>query len=70
MPKKVIIAVKKWNEKNGRLYGPYPKAPDEYYLFEETDGRMRYLGRGKKPEGAIIKEVTTVTDFFTIGREG
>lgn len=68
-PKKVIIAVKKWNQKGGKLYGPYPKVADEFYLYEETNGQIRYLGRGKKPKDAIIKEVTTVTDFFTIGRE-
>ena len=72
--KPTIIAVKKWNKRGGKLYGPYPKDPDEYYLYEETvdskagEPKLRYLGQGKKPEGAIVKEVVGVTDLLLTGK--
>lgn len=71
----IIIAVKKWNKRRGKVYGPYPKEPDEYYLYEQIEDPkrgtvMRYLGRGKKPPGAIVKEVTGISDFFKTGSSG
>lgn len=71
--KVTIIAVKKYNVKGGKRYGPYPKAPDEYYLYEQRwDPEkkrpvMKYLGRGKKPPEAVVKEVEGVVSFLKQG---
>ncbi|MDH5450988.1 MAG: hypothetical protein OEZ29_04860 [Candidatus Bathyarchaeota archaeon] len=35
---------------------------------EEFLDKLRYLGRGKKPEGAIVKEVVGVTDLLLTGK--
>ncbi|MDH5712601.1 MAG: hypothetical protein OEY83_01495 [Candidatus Bathyarchaeota archaeon] len=35
---------------------------------EEFLDKLRYLGRGEKPEGAIVKEVVGVTDLLLTGK--
>ena len=48
-----IIARKIFNVKKGKRYGPYPKEPDLYYLYEvrKVKGKVvhTYLGKGPKP---------------------
>jgi len=47
-----IVYTKKYVNRNGKRYGPYPQGED-YYLYEASKVkgkvRMRYLGRGLKP---------------------
>lgn len=47
-----IVAVKKFSTKNGKRYGPYPKDPDLFYLYEvyRENGKVKqkYLGVGPK----------------------
>jgi hypothetical protein len=55
-----IVAVKKYTTKKGKRYGPYPKDPDLYYLYEvyRENGKVKqkYLGVGPKPE--VVSEKT------------
>ena len=54
-----IIAVKKYRVVKGKRYGPYPKAVDQFYLYEVyREGqqvKQRYLGRGTKAERSTIE---------------
>lgn len=54
-----IIAVKKYCIKNGVKYGPYPKDPEQFYLYkvwkENNRVKQRYLGRGTKSERSTIE---------------
>jgi len=57
----VIVAVKKYCEKKGKPYGPYPKNPEIFYLYrvERRGDRVVsvYLGKGPKPDNALVKEM-------------
>ena len=47
-----IIYVKKYCVKKGVKYGPYPKAPDIYYVYRvfRSEGKVKqeYLGSGSQ----------------------
>lgn len=50
----VVTYVKKFRTVNGKRYGPYPKDPNTYYLYEVTREnrkiKQKFLGKGPKPK--------------------
>lgn len=64
----VIVAVKKFCTKNGKRFGPYPKAPKLFYLYRvhRVNGTVvqEYLGKGPKPKDAVDRDQLKYLEFL------
>ena len=60
----VVVAVKKFITKKGKRYGPYPKDPNTYYLYEvyrdaETGKvKQKFIGKGPRSQPSNVDNLS------------
>jgi len=66
----VVVAVKKFITKKGKRYGPYPKDPNTYYLYEvhrnaETGKvKQKFIGKGPKTQPSDVDKEESKGFFY------